>query len=348
MEDTIVKNRLGVNGLVSREVLIDGTDCVSDCTKASSYLQGFSNRNSFSTEKYVMDYDLPELVVFLQEDNHQFVKDICIDRGVINCGYLLEDCEVDHSSISSIHNPDVESTSESSEESLKTSSSKSSNGSKCIVEHHRIKDVSKWYGAENLMMEGKIDFDSTDENSTDHSTKTNTSQTLREILSKEAVLEDPMVLSKTETNINKYNTSKARFQTRLDHRRISHLDSPTWLISSGNDIYCKQPPETGSMSKYEDENSESLTGSSKSFDQQHYLEESEATSFAIDPHTGPLTIPGSASHHRSNSSMGSAHSFAFPILTAEWSGSPVRMETADRRQLQKHRRWRIRFLCCKF
>ncbi|KAE8688922.1 hypothetical protein F3Y22_tig00110948pilonHSYRG00028 [Hibiscus syriacus] len=41
-----------------------------------------------------------------------------------------------------------------------------------------------------------------------------------------------------------------------------------------------------------------------------------------------------------------AHSFAFPILPSEWSGSPVRMAEADPRRPRKHQSWRTCFLCC--
>ncbi|XP_042964356.1 uncharacterized protein LOC122298602 isoform X1 [Carya illinoinensis] len=51
---------------------------------------------------------------------------------------------------------------------------------------------------------------------------------------------------------------------------------------------------------------------------------------------------------RSTSSTASSRSFAFPILPAEWNGSPVRMVRADRVQLRKHRRWRLCFPCLRF
>ena len=35
-------------------------------------------------------------------------------------------------------------------------------------------------------------------------------------------------------------------------------------------------------------------------------------------------------------------------LPAEWTGSPVRMEKADRKQSQKSRRWRLSFPCFNF
>ncbi|MED6189795.1 hypothetical protein PIB30_099529 [Stylosanthes scabra] len=52
---------------------------------------------SMNEAKFVKDYDMPELVVFVCEDHDQFVKDICIDRGddstKDNC--VLGECGLD-------------------------------------------------------------------------------------------------------------------------------------------------------------------------------------------------------------------------------------------------------------
>ncbi|KAJ4832736.1 hypothetical protein Tsubulata_003434 [Turnera subulata] len=93
-------------------------------------------------------------------------------------------------------------------------------------------------------------------------------------------------------------------------------------------------------------------------------------------YSGPISCPSNASF-RSSSSTASSHSFTFPILPSEWSGSPIRMPGspiripsecsispiripsewsaspirrpgADQRQLQKHQRRKRHFLCCKF
>ncbi|XP_031481439.1 uncharacterized protein LOC116251363 isoform X1 [Nymphaea colorata] len=63
--------------------------------------------------------------------------------------------------------------------------------------------------------------------------------------------------------------------------------------------------------------------------------------------SGPVQYSGSISL-RSDSSTASTHSFAFPVLPAEWNGSPVRMAKADSRQFRKHRGWRMSLLCCRF
>ncbi|KAI4335869.1 hypothetical protein L6164_014472 [Bauhinia variegata] len=49
----------------------------------------------------------------------------------------------------------------------------------------------------------------------------------------------------------------------------------------------------------------------------------------------------------SNDSESSAHSFAFPTLPVEWSGSPVRMAEPDRRQSRKDEWWKNFLSCCK-
>lgn len=70
-----------------------------------------------------------------------------------------------------------------------------------------------------------------------------------------------------------------------------------------------------------------------------------------------LSVPTTSSGHiqysgstslRSDSSTTSARSFAFPILQSEWNSSPVKMAKADRRNLRKHRGWRMGLLCCRF
>ncbi|GAB2225955.1 hypothetical protein Droror1_Dr00021736 [Drosera rotundifolia] len=53
---------------------------------------------------------------------------------------------------------------------------------------------------------------------------------------------------------------------------------------------------------------------------------------------GPVSYSGNISL-RSESSAGSARSFAFPVLQTEWHGSPVRMARADQRRLRKNRGW---------
>ncbi|XAR51249.1 hypothetical protein NMG60_11005819 [Bertholletia excelsa] len=64
-------------------------------------------------------------------------------------------------------------------------------------------------------------------------------------------------------------------------------------------------------------------------------------------YSGPISHSGSISF-RSNSSSNSTRSFAFPILSTDWNGSPVRMVESKGRHLKKHRRRGIGFLCCKF
>lgn len=59
------------------------------------------------------------------------------------------------------------------------------------------------------------------------------------------------------------------------------------------------------------------------------------------PYSGSISL-------RSDSSTTSARSFAFPILQSEWNSSPVKMAKGDRRNLRKHRGWRMGLLCCRF
>ncbi|GAA0157658.1 hypothetical protein Leryth_006572 [Lithospermum erythrorhizon] len=62
---------------------------------------------------------------------------------------------------------------------------------------------------------------------------------------------------------------------------------------------------------------------------------------------GPLQGPGSVSC-RSTSSTTSARSFAFPVLSGEWIGSPVKMAGNSRAHMKRHRWWKHCFGSCKY
>lgn len=139
----------------------------SDCPRDS---KGSEEGKNLYTRKSIMEYELPELDVFLHESSYQFLKDICIDSGVSSQGRcLVEDCELDHNSISCILNSEVDSNGELTEETLDTASSVS-NGSRCSTDKDCNNDVIKQCGSEDLIMEGEVDFDARQDLS-DHFTK---------------------------------------------------------------------------------------------------------------------------------------------------------------------------------
>ena len=127
--------------------------------------------------QYVMDYDMPELAVFLYEDH--FVKDICIDRGDSTKGKCHRDCELDRNT-PCLFDFNMKCNSNSNVGTMETASSNSS-GSEFAHQHLCTKDVMKTYDFRNLMMEGEVEPGSGDENSIDHPTKKRTSEALGEV-----------------------------------------------------------------------------------------------------------------------------------------------------------------------
>lgn len=176
----IVQERLEGNRFVIREVPIHRLFNEGQCANNGyGELSGFSKGKNFSAGMNVMDYDMPELVVFIQEDPQQFVKDICIDRVVSpEDRSLSDDCDLDHNAICFI-DPNIKTSTDSNLGTIETMST-ISKGSECIFQHPSIMDAMKKYDCGNLMMEGELGHDSGGQFSTDHHTK-RTSQTLREV-----------------------------------------------------------------------------------------------------------------------------------------------------------------------
>lgn len=101
-----------------------------------------------------VDYELPELVVFLQESSYHFVKDICIDKEMPCKGKcLVENCELDHDTISCILESDSDRKSELIEQTMTTLSS-ISKGSKPTGEDDYGKNGAKQHDSTKLVAEG--------------------------------------------------------------------------------------------------------------------------------------------------------------------------------------------------
>lgn len=120
--------------------------------------QSEERKNLHNTESTVVN-ELPELDVFFHESSYQFVKDICIDSGLSSQGKcLLENCELDHNSISRLLNSDVDTNSELTEESLETASS-ISNGSRHSTEQGCNKDEIKQRSSKGFTVKDEPNFD---------------------------------------------------------------------------------------------------------------------------------------------------------------------------------------------
>ncbi|CAN6717622.1 unnamed protein product [Malus baccata var. baccata] len=266
-----------------------------------------------STRTAAVDYDLPELVAFLQgSSNYQFFKDIGIDKEV-RCEdkCFVEHCESYHSSFSCIPDPDPYSEGESIRESLDSESSTSTD--------------------EN---DGKKD-----DLSNDHS--------IKKIISKKVIL-----VRQGTSNAALAANSMGRSITKAigDNSRTSNASLKGDLENTSGAKF--HAPETENLLRHDslkDRMSDSLAESC----QRHQHCRGESSSSASELPSGSFSylggIPGLGSiSHRSSSSTTSSESFAFPILSSEWNGSPARMGSADERQLHQHRHWVMRFLCCKF
>ncbi|CAB4311579.1 unnamed protein product [Prunus armeniaca] len=288
-----------------------------------------SDKEESRERKVGMDNELPELVAFLQESsNYQCFKDICIDKEVPSQEkYLVENCELDHSRIACILDSDLDSSSESIGETLDSESSAS-------TEHDTDKDVNEQCGSKNLKTEDDKYFGESD----DHSTKKTVSETLLIVRQgpNNAVLANSMVLSKSQAIDDNSRTSKASVRSDLDDASSLGKLNGIITIDDGREEVTQSaechPPDIGNMFR---------------------PDSSEDGMSASEPCSGLLALSGGipscgSISLRSNSSTTSSQSFAFPILSSEWNGSPARMGKADPRQLQRHHRhWVMRFLCWK-
>ena len=166
----------GNTTLIATEDKGDGKDLIEEHICAKNGSEDSKTRNSRCAKRGSMDYELPELVVFLQESSYHFVKDICIDKKMHSHGKcLVEDCELDHKIISCILESDVESKRESRVPNVVTLPSISKESKSTADEENNNsninkKDGSKHRGSANSLKEG-LDFDSKDEISADKSTK---------------------------------------------------------------------------------------------------------------------------------------------------------------------------------
>ncbi|CAJ1975485.1 unnamed protein product [Sphenostylis stenocarpa] len=321
----IVRDRLEGNtnnSFRTREIPIKRLFNVGHFTNASEDVSKFSKGKNFSAGMNVMDYDLPELVVFIQEDHEQFVKDSCIGRGVPpedKC--LSEDCALDHDIMSCHFESNMNRRSDSNlgtMEAFSINSNRPEYGSK----HLSLKDAMEFYDSRALVID--VEGDSGYKILTDHPTKKTTPETLREALTKEAYVSRSLKNWQINSFLGTVG-SRVEFPCCAD------------CVQVADTIMCRSAIS----------NSQSPTGLGK----RQENDPPETCSCAVGPQSsGPTSYAApatsSASHH-SNDSISSTHSFAFPILPEEWNGSPVRMLEADKSQIRKDL-WQKKRLMFKF
>ncbi|KAE9587541.1 hypothetical protein Lalb_Chr23g0274871 [Lupinus albus] len=158
------------NSFVTTEVPIHGLYNVGQYVNACG---GFNKDNNYSSRMNVMDYDMPELVVFILEDVDQFVNDRSFDNRMLQEG-ISEDCEFHHNIIPCFFDPNMK---RSNGLNIQTTEIvyTISDGSNCASQNPSINDAMKKYDCGNLMMEVEVELDSGDNISTDHATKKVTS-----------------------------------------------------------------------------------------------------------------------------------------------------------------------------
>lgn len=298
-------DRMKSNNFVIREVPIQKLFNVEHCTDNSSGdLSDFIKSNNFSsTSMNALDYNMPELVVFIQEDQQQYVKDICIDREVLP----ERKCDVNR-------------TSDLNLEVMETISSNSfGSDSECSSQHISFKEAMKVHGFRNLM-KSEMELDLGNRISIDqHFPSRTASETLREAFERERNF------SRSFENWQRTSGSRVEFPHSREclHVTDSNMYRP--------DISYLQSITSSDNKQVDDHQDTSNSASDSQFGQSSCTCHAKTSSIAS---------------HRSNDSISSAHSFSFPVLPVEWSGSPVRMMEADKSQSRKHRWRKMLFPCC--
>lgn len=142
------------NSVRDNEDWIDKRDCHGEQYVGSpGDSEWIVRRKNYNTRKraMAMEFELPELVVFLQESRYHFVKDICIDKEMpspVKCS--VENCELDHNNITCLLNPDSE----------------------CINSGPAIQNLETFSSISNgSRPESEVDKDAKDAISVDHFTK---------------------------------------------------------------------------------------------------------------------------------------------------------------------------------
>jgi len=160
------------NSFRTREIPIKRLLNVGHFPNASGDFSKFSKGKNFSAGMNVMDYDVPELVVFIQEDNEQFVKDTCIGRGVSPEGkFLSENSALDHDIMLCHFESDLNRRRDSNLRTMEALEYASKPLS--------LKDAMEFYDSRPLVID--VEEDSEYKISTDHPKKKTTPETLREV-----------------------------------------------------------------------------------------------------------------------------------------------------------------------
>ncbi|XP_023531769.1 uncharacterized protein LOC111793924 [Cucurbita pepo subsp. pepo] len=281
--------------------------------------------------------ELPELVVFLQETNYEFVKDICIDKAGTSCEECFEEnCDTQNGYVPCMLKSDVaESDIKTTEESEDLESSILSTDSTQVVEKNLLNKVN-----ENQ----KFCYDAKDDIPSDFSNKKSVPKLHldRKVTGKRvAASSNSIAISLTKILDENKLKGKGVAGSNNEHGNVFHDSglSPSGVGGGGR------------TSTAEDYAPENQTGRYRSI--YGFVYQRDDGSSEVDPAFNTVRRPSFSSYVGSdslgsNDSTNSSHSFAFPILQTEWNGSPERMATADPRQTRRLQLWRLCLPCCNF
>lgn len=252
-----------------------------------------------------MECKLPELVVYLQDSNHQVFKDIYMEGE--QCS--LENCELNHHNICYILKYELDNRAEL--------------GNRVSESYEGI--VKKFDDSKNLLMEGKSDTEIADAISYSRDVPKQPSLDRELVDQKENQDQELKLVSITSKFVSKVaccNKSSIADSISREGSANTKVENST---STGDGV----PRSLASL--FADQNTEKLTDG----------EDMNLVVLATKQCHDNISIR--------SSSTNSTKSFAFPILTSEWPGSPVKMVADDKREFQRRScHWRTCFGCCNF
>ncbi|XP_038879932.1 uncharacterized protein LOC120071641 [Benincasa hispida] len=322
------KNKLKVEDIESFK-----RSCYNVVEESDDESEANGDRMSWYSSKSSIEDELPELVVFLQETNYEFVKDICIDESATSRGkWFEENCDTENGYVHRMLNRDtLESDDESTEESEDLESS-----------------ISSTESTQTLDEKQKAHSDALDEIPSEVPPHKKSVPKLfldRKVTGRKGAAGSTNSIAISLTKILDENKHKGKGVTRsnIEHGSIRNSglsQSSNWTAGCGR---CCDCGSTSMTEDYTQENERGLYSSHCGFVYQR-----EDGSSAVDPTRPSLTSYLGSASLRSNGSTNSSHSFAFPILPTEWNGSPERMVKADPLQTRRRQLWRLCFPCCNF
>ncbi|XP_057961412.1 uncharacterized protein LOC131153251 isoform X3 [Malania oleifera] len=351
-------------------------DTITQCAIPSNSKELLERGIHFYTDRNVIEGGRPESIVCCKEPTFHFVKDICVDEGVLSQDKILVENKDEHTDSCTFPTPDGDKSSELSKEKsifiipeetkISEEDSKGDGADQCDSKKPTHKNDASIDGkdkiandtAEENITPENMPFKGESDTEKSHSKLVKfdgneVEQSSAQVPSEEVNLESPALSAGEELNSSSI-MQKLSYDSKVESGSITfHFDSATPAASSSgkhpasNDY--EQPHETHHLSRLDDRISDCGVALSSLL----HHSTGEASFSAAGPLSGAITYSGPVAYSgslslRSDSSTTSTRSFAFPVLQSEWNSSPVRMAKADQRRFRKHGNWRHGLLCCRF